>query len=63
MPETNSKRDLIFAILWSLLALGMAAGIIWALPDVAPLPVLIFGVSLVSAFVWWSAFVRGRKKK
>lgn len=63
MSEKGSKQALILAILWSLIAVGMAAGIIWALPTIAPLPLLFFGVSMVNAFIWWSMFFRARKPK
>lgn len=63
MSEKGSKQALILAILWSLISVGMAAGIIWALPTIAPLPLLFFGVSMVNAFIWWSMFFRTRKPK
>lgn len=63
MPENNPVGALIPAVIWSVLTAVMAAGIVWALPDVAPLPMLLFGVCLVSAIIWWSTFARVRKQK
>ena len=56
MSEKNSKKALALAIVWSIITVGTAAGIIWALPTLAPLPLLLFGVSLVNAFVAWGVF-------
>ncbi len=63
MPENFPKRALIFAVLWTLAAAAMAAGMIWALPVVAPMPTLVFGLCAVCAICWWGAFIRTRKKK
>ncbi len=63
MSEKNSRKALALAIVWSIITVGTAAGIIWALPTLAPLPLLLFGVSLVNAFVAWGVFfhIRGHK--
>lgn len=63
MPEKGSKRSLVLAILWSVIAVALAAGIIWALPTIAPLPLLFFGVSVVNAFIGWSVFFRTHRPK
>lgn len=63
MPENSPKRALIFAVLWTLATAVMAAGIIWALPGVAPMPALVFGLCAVCAICWWGTFIRTRKPK
>ena len=57
-----ARRYLVAAIIWTVAAGGMAAGIIAFLPGVAPMPALLFGLCAVCAMCWWGAFIREQRK-
>lgn len=60
-PKKAAKRCLILAAVWTVAAAAVAVGIILALPGVAPMPALLFGLCAVCALCWWGSFIREKK--
>lgn len=62
MGKGKSKsRYRVLAIVWSLAAVSMLAGVIRQMPDVSAMALAILVLSVSAAAIWWSAYLKAAK--
>ncbi len=59
--EKSKGRYRVLAIVWSLAAVSMLAGVIRQMPDASPMSLVILVLSVSAAAIWWSAYLKAAK--
>ena len=61
MKKKTKKNYGVLAIVWTLAAISMAAGVVRQLPHINALNFAILALSVAAASIWWSAYLRAAK--
>lgn len=59
--KKRKGRYRVLAIVWSLAAVSMLAGVIRQMPNVNGLGLVILVLSVSAAAIWWSAYLKAAK--
>lgn len=59
--EKTKGRYRVLAIVWSLAAVSMLAGVLRQMPNVSAMSLVILVLSVSAAAIWWSAYLKAAK--
>lgn len=59
--EKTKSRYRVLAIVWSLAAVSMLAGVLRQIPNVGAMALIILVLSVSVAAIWWSAYLKAAK--